>query len=111
MVCGILSEGVRHLKRNSQHEVIQMSTATEVEVRFTLAISEGILQHKGAAEQKAKTAYVLELLRQGDISAGRAAKLLNISRWRLSDLMSEAGICLLMTVSPPKRSLRKWRQH
>ena len=70
-----------------------MSTATEVEVRFTLAISEGILQHKGAAEQKAKTAYVLELLRQGDISAGRAAKLLDISRWRISDLMSEAGIC------------------
>ena len=70
-----------------------MSTATEVEVRFTLAISEGSLQHKGAAEQKAKTAYVLELLRQGDISAGRAAKLLDISRWRLSDLMSEAGIC------------------
>lgn len=69
-----------------------MSTATEVEVRFTLAISEGILQHKKAAEQKAKTAYVLELLRQGDISAGRAAKLLNISRWELSDLMSEAGI-------------------
>ncbi|MYH84090.1 hypothetical protein F4141_25685, partial [Candidatus Poribacteria bacterium] len=26
------------------------------------------------------------------ISAGRAAKLLDISRWDLSDLMSEAGI-------------------
>lgn len=71
-----------------------MNTTTEVEVRFTLAISEGILQHKGAAEQKAKTAYVLELLRQGDISAGRAATLLNLSRWELSDLMSEAGISL-----------------
>ena len=35
---------------------------------------------------------LLELLRQGDISAGRAARLLNISRWDLSDLMYEAGI-------------------
>lgn len=40
----------------------------------------------------AKEAFVLELLRHGDISAGRAAKLLNISRWDLSDLMSAAGI-------------------
>ena len=44
------------------------------------------------AERKAKEAFVLELLRHGDISAGRAAKLLDISRWDLSDLMSEAGI-------------------
>lgn len=35
---------------------------------------------------------MLELLRHGDISAGRAAKFLDISRWDLSDLMSEAGI-------------------
>ena len=35
---------------------------------------------------------MLELLRQGDISAGRAARLLNISRWVLSDLRYEAGI-------------------
>ena len=35
---------------------------------------------------------MLELLRYGDISAGRAAKLLNISRWDLSDLMSAVGI-------------------
>ena len=35
---------------------------------------------------------MLELLRQGDISAGRAARLLNISRLDLSDLMYEAGI-------------------
>ena len=47
---------------------------------------------KTDAERKAKEAFVLELLRHGDISAGRAAKLLNISRWDLSDLMSAAGI-------------------
>ncbi|MYA55468.1 hypothetical protein F4X88_04150 [Candidatus Poribacteria bacterium] len=43
-------------------------------------------------ERKARETFVLELLRQGDISAGRAAQLLNISRWDLSDLMYAAGI-------------------
>ena len=36
------------------------------------------LQHKTDAERKAKEAFVLELLRHGDISAGRAAKLFNV---------------------------------
>ena len=69
-------------------------TKAEVEVQFTftLPIDESFLQHKTDAERKAKEAFVLELLRHGDISAGRAAKLLNISRWDLSDLMSAAGI-------------------
>ena len=65
---------------------------TEVEIRFTLPIDEVLLQHKTDAEHKAKETFVLELLRQGDISAGRAAGLLNISRWDLSELMYEAGI-------------------
>lgn len=65
---------------------------TEVEIRFTLPLDELLLQHKVAAEHKAKEAFVLELLRQGDISAGRAARLLNISRWDLSELMYKAGI-------------------
>ena len=69
-------------------------TKAEVEVQFTftLPIDESFLQHKSDAERKAKEAFVLELLRHGDISAGRAAKLLDISRWDLLDLMSEAGI-------------------
>lgn len=67
-------------------------TDVEVQFTFTLPIDEGFLQHKTDAERKAKEAFVLELLRHGDISAGRAAKLLNISRWDLSDLMSVAGI-------------------
>ncbi len=65
---------------------------SQVEVQFTLAIDEALLHHKSDAEYKAKEAYVLELLRQGDISAGKAAKLLSISRWDLSELMSAAGI-------------------
>ena len=65
---------------------------TEIEVRFTLPLDEVLLQHKVDAECKAREAFVLELLRQGDISAGRAARLLNISRWDLSELMYETGI-------------------
>lgn len=65
---------------------------TQVEVQFTLPIDETLLHHKTDAEDKAKEAFVLELLRQGDISAGKAAKLLNISRWDLSELMFAAGI-------------------
>lgn len=65
---------------------------TEVEVRFTLPLDEILLEHKVDAERKAREAFVLELLRQGDISAGRAARLLNISRWDLSELLFEAGI-------------------
>ena len=65
---------------------------TEVDIRFTLPLDEVLLKHKIDAEHKAKEAYVLELLRQGDISAGRAARLLKISRWDLSELMYVAGI-------------------
>ena len=65
---------------------------TELEIRFTFALDETLLKHKVDAVHKAQEAFVLELLRQGDISAGRAARLLNISRWDLSDLMYEAGI-------------------
>ena len=67
-------------------------TDIEVQFTFTLPINESFLEHKTDAERKAKEAFVLELLRYGDISAGRAAKLLDISRWDLSDLMSAAGI-------------------
>ena len=65
---------------------------TEVEIRFILPLDEVLLQHKVDAERKAREAFVLEILRQGDISTGRAARLLNISRWDLSELMYEAGI-------------------
>ncbi len=65
---------------------------TQVEVQFTLPIDETLLHHKTDAEDKAKEAFVLELLRQGNISAGKAAKFLNISRWDLSELMFAVGI-------------------
>ena len=81
------------VKAKQVQEVIAMAkTEVEIQFTFTLPIDEHLLQHKNDAERKAKEAFVLELLRHGDISAGKAAKLLDISRWDLSDLMSEAGI-------------------
>jgi len=63
-----------------------------VEVHFSLPIGGVPVLHQEEAEKKAKAAYILELLRQGDISAGKAAKLLNVNRWQLSTLMSLFGI-------------------
>ena len=48
--------------------------------------------NKADAERKAREVFVLEFLRQGNISAGRAARLLNISRWDILELMYETGI-------------------
>ncbi|MDE0009750.1 MAG: UPF0175 family protein [Candidatus Poribacteria bacterium] len=72
----------------------------EIQFKFTLPIAESFLQHKTDAERKAKEAFVLELLRHGDISAGRAAKLLDISRWDLSELMSAAGLSPFAELTP-----------
>ena len=63
-----------------------------VEFSFTLPISEIPAPHRDAAERKAREAFILSLLKQGDLSAGRAAELLGVDRWRLSELMSAYGI-------------------
>lgn len=65
---------------------------TTLKMHFHLPIENISKKHQTAATKKAKAAFVLELLRQGDISAGKAAELLNISRWELSELMAEASI-------------------
>ena len=62
-------------------------TAPEIEVKFTVTVPKVSEEHIAQAQRKAQEAFVMELLRQGDISAGRAAKLLDIDRWQLADLM------------------------
>ena len=57
------------------------------EIKFTLTLPEVPEIHRLEAEKQAKEAYVMTLLRHGDISAGRAAELLEIEQWQLSDLM------------------------
>ena len=63
-----------------------------IEIHFSLPLGDVPAKHHQEAEKKAKAAYVLELLRQEDISAGRAAELLGVNRWELSALMSAFGI-------------------
>ena len=62
-------------------------SSQEIEVKFTIAIPEIDEAQRLEAERKAREAFIMELLRQGNISAGRAAELLGIDRWQLSDLM------------------------
>jgi predicted HTH domain antitoxin len=72
-----------------------------VEVHFSLPIGGVPQEHQEAAQKKALVAYVLELLQQGDISAGRAAELLEVSRWEISELMDAFGISAFdETVTP-----------
>lgn len=41
---------------------------------------------------RARTALVLDLLREGHLSQGQAAQLLHLTRWDLLDLMAQHGI-------------------
>ncbi len=66
-------------------------------VKFTFPvplISKEIYQE---AESEAKIAYVMTLLRHGEITSGRAARLLGISRLEAIDLMANFGISVFAT--------------
>lgn len=62
------------------------------EVRFTIEVGRVPRSHLAEAERKAEEAFVLALLRCGDISVGRASELLGVDRWELGKLMSAYGI-------------------
>ena len=64
----------------------------KTEIKFTLMLPEVPEIHRLEAKKQAKEAYVMTLLRHGDISAGRAAELLEIERWQLDDLMDSYKI-------------------
>jgi len=71
----------------------------EIEFKFKLPIPELPEQHRLEAEKKARSAYVMTLLRHADISAGRAAELLGIDRAAVSDLMRAYGISPFPTLT------------
>ena len=67
---------------------------------------EGVLDKK--ALKKGKEAVVLELLREGKISQGKAAELLEIDRHALFDLMAKHDIPVIdMTEEELKEELSK----
>jgi predicted HTH domain antitoxin len=75
---------------------------SRTDVQFSFELPQVSPHHQAVAEQMAREAYVMALLGQGSISAGRAAGLLKADRWQLSDLMAKYG------VSPfPEQSLEE----
>lgn len=66
---------------------------------FELDLPEELLEgfdSEAEATQEAKEAFVMELLRRGAISQGKAASVLGISRWDLPQLMAEYGVPSVM---------------
>ncbi len=63
-----------------------------ITLQFSIPVSAVPEEHRQEAERLAREAFVLSVLRQGDISAGRAAEVLGIDRWTLDKLMSDHGI-------------------
>jgi predicted HTH domain antitoxin len=62
---------------------------------ITVELPEEILDLLCAPEhtqERVREAFVLDLLRDGIISQGRAAELLNVSRWELINLMAKHQI-------------------
>ncbi|MDO8139892.1 MAG: UPF0175 family protein, partial [Candidatus Brocadiales bacterium] len=67
---------------------------------------DGVLNKK--ALKKGKEAVVLELLREGKISQGKAAELLEIDRYDLFDLMAKHDVPVIdMTEEELKEELSK----
>lgn len=79
----------------------------QVVLKFPVELpEEGVLDKK--ALKKGKEAVVLELLREGKISQGKAAELLEIDRHSLFDLMAKHDIPVIdMTEEELKEELSK----
>ena len=60
---------------------------SEVRSQYRLPLNEIRMQHNVNARDRAMEAFILDRFLQGNISAVRAARLLNISRENLSDLI------------------------
>lgn len=63
-------------------------------VEFTIPIHNVTDTIRKEAENKAKEAYVMTLLKHGEISSGKASQLLGISRLDMIELMSKYDISL-----------------
>ncbi len=81
-----------------------------LDVKFTLPVANIPADIQAKAIDKAKEAYVMTLLQQGEISSGRGATLLGISRLEMIERMGEYGIPLFddtMTLAELKREVEQ----
>ena len=78
---------------------------TEVGIQFTLPSNEILTEYTVNVIHRMREAFVLDHLHRGDISANRAARLLNVSPEDLSEFMYKIKPepPLLTTVSPQRR--------
>lgn len=67
---------------------------TAIELQFNLPLNTIPEAHLQVALQKAHQAFVLELLKQGNITPQEAAQLLNIELWQMVDLMITQNVPL-----------------
>ena len=67
------------------------------QLHFTLELPDEVVKHASDKElaEKAKEALVMELLREHQVSQGKAAEILGISRYDLFDLMSKYRISVI----------------
>jgi predicted HTH domain antitoxin len=72
-----------------------------ITVQFDLPINISKSLHSQAEEQ-AKIAYIMTLLKHGEVSSGVAGKLLGISRLEMIELMGQSGIPLFPDQSREK---------
>ncbi len=62
-----------------------------------------------AASQGAKEALVMDLLRQGKFSQGKAAELLGVNRWDLPELLAKHGVPAIMV--DPEELEQDWQSY
>ncbi len=67
------------------------------QLHLTLELPDEVVKHMSDKElaEKAKEALVMELLREHQVSQGKAAEILEISRYDLFDLMSKYRISVI----------------
>jgi predicted HTH domain antitoxin len=63
--------------------------SAQITLKLNLDIPDIPEEHRREAEYLAIESYVMTLLRHHDISIGKAANLLGIDRWQLSELMGK----------------------
>jgi predicted HTH domain antitoxin len=85
------------------------------EKRLEVVLSEEILEWFGWQEKQApqmiKEALLMELVRLGRISSGKAAELLGVSRWDIYDVMARYEVpAIQLSPEELKKELRPWKE-
>lgn len=78
---------VNQINYDNCHDTNDQYSPPELEVKFTLPLNELPPEIMQRAIAQAKESCVMELLKLGSISGGKASEILGVNRSRLSELM------------------------